>query len=105
MHYWLVINFALECLYFEKGRETKTRSTKKKYLKGKNDSDDEGEEEFTSISSSSFDLEFMSIDEIVKVLREQESVSEAPDNFFEEIAARLHKYYYNYIYLLKKYMT
>nr|CAG4635980.1 EOG090X0267 [Eubosmina coregoni]SVE69664.1 EOG090X0267 [Eubosmina coregoni] len=73
------------------GRETKTRSTKKKYLKGKNDSDDEGEEEFTSISSSSFDLEFMSIDEIVKVLREQESVSEAPDNFFEEIAARLHK--------------
>lgn len=47
----------------------------------------------------------MSIDEIVKVLREQESVSEAPDNFFEEIAARLHKYYYNYIYLLKKYMT
>lgn len=73
------------------GRETKTRSTKKKYLKGKNDSDDEVEEDVTGTGSSAFELEFMSIDEIVQVLRKQESVADAPDEFFEEIAARLHR--------------
>ena len=80
------------CFYFIlQGRETKTRSTKKKYLKGKNDSDDEVEEDVTGTGSSAFELEFMSIDEIVQVLRKQESVADAPDEFFEEIAARLHR--------------
>nr|CAG4641501.1 EOG090X0267 [Eurycercus lamellatus] len=73
------------------GRETKTRATKKKYLKGKNDSDDEGEEEYGGASSSAFELEFMSLEEIRQVLRKQASLADAADEFLEEIAARLHK--------------
>nr|CAG4636818.1 EOG090X0267 [Ceriodaphnia reticulata]SVE72800.1 EOG090X0267 [Ceriodaphnia reticulata] len=73
------------------GRETKTRSTKKKYLKGKNDSDEEGEEEFAGSSSGNSELEFMSLDEISNVLRKQESVTDAPDELVEDIAARLYK--------------
>ncbi|KZS14106.1 E3 UFM1-protein ligase 1 [Daphnia magna] len=73
------------------GRETKTRATKKKYQKGKNDSDDEGEEEFVGGSSSaSTELQFMSLDKISNVLRKQESLSDAPDEFVEDIAQRLY---------------
>lgn len=79
------------------GRETKTRATKKKYLKGRNDSDDEADEDFggtgpSSSTSSAFELEFMSPEEIGRVIRKQESLAEAPDEFIDEIAARLHKY-------------
>ena len=79
------------------GRETKTKATKKKYLKGRNDSDDEGEDEVGGTSSersaSSFELVFMSPEEIGRIVRKQESVADAPDEFIEEIAARLHKYF------------
>lgn len=79
-------------IYFSlQGRETKTRATKKKYQKGKNDSDDEGEEEFVGGSSSaSTELQFMSLDKISNVLRKQESLSDAPDEFVEDIAQRLY---------------
>nr|SVE84122.1 EOG090X0267 [Daphnia pulex] len=72
------------------GRETKTRATKKKYGKGKNDSDDENEGDVVGTNSASLELEFMSIDEISNVLKKQENVSDAPDEFVEDIAARLY---------------
>lgn len=73
------------------GRETKTRSTKKKYLKGKNDSDDDEEDNVVGTGSTSSELEFMSIDEISNVLKKQEKLADAPDEFTEDIAARLYK--------------
>lgn len=79
------------------GRETKTKATKKKYLKGRNDSEDEDDEDVgptgaeRSGGSSSFELVFMSPEAIGKVIRKQESLAEAPDEFIEEIAVRLHK--------------
>nr|SVE74987.1 EOG090X0267 [Daphnia dolichocephala] len=73
------------------GRETKTKATKKKYQKGKNDSDDDDNEEYAGGSSAgSSDLEFMSLDEISNVLRKQESLADAPDDFLEDIAGRLY---------------
>lgn len=81
--FFLLIFFCLQ------GRETKTRATKKKYGKGKNDSDDENEGDVVGTNSSSFELEFMSVEEISDVLRKQENVSDAPDEFVEDIATRL----------------
>nr|CAG4646077.1 EOG090X0267 [Macrothrix elegans] len=72
------------------GRETKTKSTKKKYLKGKNESDDEDVDEPVS-GPAAYELEFLSVDEIVKILRKQESLGDASDEIVEAIAVRLHK--------------
>nr|CAG4647659.1 EOG090X00WU [Moina brachiata] len=74
------------------GRETKTKATKKKYMKGRNDSDDEFENDApVSSSSAGGEIEFMTTGEIKKVLVKQETLSDASDDFVEEIAARLHK--------------
>nr|CAG4640670.1 EOG090X0267 [Eulimnadia texana] len=77
------------------GRETKTKSVKKKYMKGKgNDSDESGEDEPTTTSSGVStlqpqELEFMKLKDIVKILSEQESLRDAPSEVIEEIAAKL----------------
>lgn len=41
--------------------------------------------------SARADLEFMTIDEIVNILKVQECLADAPDDFVREIAARLYK--------------
>jgi hypothetical protein len=82
--FFIVVRLCLQ------GRETKTRATKKKYGKGKNDSDDENEGDVVGTNSASLELEFMSIDEISNVLKKQENVSDAPDEFVEDIATRLY---------------
>nr|CAG4649135.1 EOG090X0267 [Scapholeberis mucronata]SVE93481.1 EOG090X0267 [Scapholeberis mucronata] len=66
------------------GRETKTRSTKKKYLKGRNDSDDENDEEFSTTVSTAAELEFMSIEDISKMLRKQADFTDAADEFVDD---------------------
>lgn len=77
---------------FPKGRETKTKATKKKYSKGRNDSDDEFEDDTVASSSSGgAEIEFMSTNEIKKVLGKKENLSDASEEFVEEIAARLQK--------------
>lgn len=81
--------FLIKCLCLQ-GRETKTRATKKKYGKGKNDSDDENEGDVVGTNSASLELEFMSIEDISNVLKKQENVSDAPDEFVEDIATRLY---------------
>nr|CAG4648518.1 EOG090X0267 [Polyphemus pediculus] len=76
------------------GRETKTRATKKKYLRGKNDSDDEFDDDDTSAgygAGASSELDFMTVDEIADVLRKEEALLDAPEEFVTEIAARLFK--------------
>lgn len=73
------------------GRETKTRSTKKKYLKGRNDSDDENDEEFSGTVSTTAELEFMSIQDIATMLRKQANFTDAADEFVDDVAARLYQ--------------
>ncbi|PNF42126.1 hypothetical protein B7P43_G10272 [Cryptotermes secundus] len=62
------------------GRETRTKSTKKKYLRGKATAGDDSDEETTSAtgktSGSSHKLEMLSIAEIKEVLAEDETLQE-----------------------------
>lgn len=62
-------------------------------MKGRNDSDDEFEND-APVSSSSVggEIEFMTTGEIKKILAKQETLSDASDDFVDEIAARLYKY-------------
>jgi len=73
------------------GRETKTRATKKKYQRGKNDSDDDDEEETTGAAlSTTIERECISVEEIRAVLSKQEGLHEASEDVIKEIAARLY---------------
>lgn len=76
----------------DQGRETKTKSTKKKYLRGKNDSEDEADDDVDtpapSAASGTVDLDFMSVEEISDVLKGQESLADAPDELLQELATR-----------------
>jgi hypothetical protein len=80
---------------FEQGRETKTKSTKKKYLRGKTTAGDNSDEEIISASGkttkSSNKLELLSIAEIKDVLAEDETLQE--DDFEELISEIAHHLY------------
>nr|CAG4643763.1 EOG090X0267 [Lepidurus arcticus] len=74
------------------GRETKTKSTKKKYLKGKGDEWDGSDvEDSAPVSAKPTDLDFMSTMELERVLRQEMSLKDAPEEMIQQLAEMLHR--------------
>ena len=76
------------------GREVKTKATKKKYGKTKDRDVDSDEEAQPACNKSKTPVvPFLSIGEIEKEIHKH--VQDVPDEFIQEIAARLHRYHIN----------
>ena len=73
------------------GRETKTKSTKKK-RRGGGHSDESDDETSTTSSSRVEQLDFMSIEEIVEVIKKHESAEDCEEEFLTLIAEHLYRY-------------
>nr|CAG4651631.1 EOG090X0267 [Triops cancriformis] len=73
------------------GRETKTKSTKKKYLKGKGDDWDSDGEDSAPVISKPTELEFMSTGELVRALRQDVSLKDAPEEMIQDLAEMLQR--------------
>ena len=70
------------------GRETKTKSTKKKYQQGKNHDFDSDDEQINS-TPGKVELELIHIDDIKKELKKDENLADL-DEFIDELAAHFH---------------
>ncbi len=74
------------------GRESKTRSTKKKYNRG-HDADDSDDDTMVSPAARGDSrLEFMSLDEMEETLGRQSNLDGCPDDFLSELAQQLYRW-------------
>ena len=73
------------------GRESKTKSVKKKYKAGRGAAGDDGSDDDTVTSSKArtTEIEFLSVEEIEEELKKNEILSECPDDLISEIAQHL----------------
>nr|XP_022294660.1 E3 UFM1-protein ligase 1-like isoform X1 [Crassostrea virginica] len=72
------------------GREVKMKATKKKYMKGRGDQGGDSDEEEVSRPRQQ-EIQFMSIEEISEVLKEQKELRDCPEDFITEIATQIHR--------------
>ncbi|KAK2715010.1 hypothetical protein QYM36_009866 [Artemia franciscana] len=71
------------------GRETKTKATKKKYMKGRgDDSESEGEQPCVESKTSPF-FQFLPASDLIEELRKDEFLQELSDDILEEVASYL----------------
>ena len=75
------------------GRETKTKSTKKKYL-GRDKDDADSDEGDSVTQNESTDTVFMSCAEIADELRRQSSLADCSPEFIDAVASHLYRYVY-----------
>lgn len=73
------------------GREVKMKATKKKYMKGRGDQGGDSDEEEVSRPRQQ-EIQFMSIEEISEVLKEQKELRDCPEDFITEIATQIHRW-------------
>ena len=75
------------------GRESKTKATKKKYMKGRgNQGDDSDDDTSVATSTKPGEIEFLSMDEIGEHLKKFEALAECDEEFIAEIATQLYRY-------------
>lgn len=67
------------------------KATKKKYMKGRGDQGGDSDEEEVSRPRQQ-EIQFMSIEEISEVLKEQKELRDCPEDFITEIAMQIHRW-------------